>query len=133
MLRVTDLHPAAHTIRLGKRSHPVRIDPAFWAMLEPCLAHRAAWPTANPQVAVTKGTKAGRSLASTDGLSDVLDDCRYPPRTIRKTRLVESNIIDPKLVVAAFGMGRQATLIYLAGHVDPGRETYLEITGGDLE
>ncbi|MEU1710546.1 HAD family hydrolase [Streptomyces sp. NPDC005706] len=132
MLRVTDLHPAAHTIRLGKRPHPIPLDPAFWAMLERCLVHRAAWPTANPRVAVTKGTKAGRSPASTDRLSDVLDDCGYPPRTIRRTRLVESNTMDPELVVAAFGMGRQGTLIYLADHVDPGRETCLEITARGL-
>jgi hypothetical protein len=29
--------------------------------------------------------------------------------------------MDPKLVAAAFGMDPQATLIYLADHVDPGR------------
>ncbi|MGP4087838.1 hypothetical protein [Streptomyces sp. KR55] len=29
--------------------------------------------------------------------------------------------MDPKLVAAAFGMDPQATLIYLANHVDPGR------------
>ncbi|MFD7780005.1 hypothetical protein [Streptomyces sp. NPDC059753] len=29
--------------------------------------------------------------------------------------------MDPKLVAAAFGMDPQATLIYLADHLDPGR------------
>lgn len=41
---------------------------------------------------------------------------------IRSTRLVDLvNTMDPKLVAAAFGMDPQATLIYLADHVDPGR------------
>jgi hypothetical protein len=71
---------------------------------------------------VTKGTKAGRSPASTAYLSHVLDDCGFPPRMIRSTRLVDLvNTMDPKLVAAAFGMDPQATLIYLADHVDPGR------------
>ncbi|MBL1087258.1 hypothetical protein JK359_35730 [Streptomyces actinomycinicus] len=91
-------------------------------MLQRCLAHREAWPTANPHVMVTKGTKAGRSPASTAYLSHALDDCGYPPRTIRCTRLLNLvNTMDPKLVAAAFGMDPQATLIYLADHVDEGR------------
>jgi hypothetical protein len=41
---------------------------------------------------------------------------------IRSTRLVDLvNTLDPKLVAAAFGMDPQATLIYLADHVDQGR------------
>lgn len=86
------------------------------------MAHREAWPTANPHVVVTKGTKAGQSPASTAYLSHVLDDCGYPPRTIRSTRLLDLvNTMDPKLVAAAFGMDPQATLIYLADRVDEGR------------
>ena len=54
---------------------------------------------------VTKGTKAGRSPASTAYLSHVLDDFGYPPRMIRSTRHVDLvNTMDPKLVAAAFGM-----------------------------
>ncbi|MBV9023941.1 MAG: site-specific integrase [Streptomycetaceae bacterium] len=122
LLQVTDVNPAARTVRLGKRPHPVPLDPASWAVLQRCLAHREAWPTANPHVMVTKGTKAGRSPASTAYLSHVLDDCGYPPRMIRSTRLVDLvNTMDPKLVATAFGMDPQATLIYLADHVDAGR------------
>ncbi|MFF7994733.1 hypothetical protein ACFZDG_33795 [Kitasatospora xanthocidica] len=41
---------------------------------------------------------------------------------IRSTRLVDLvNTIDPKLAAAAFGMVPEATLIYLADHIDPGR------------
>lgn len=121
-LKITDIDAAAQTVRLGKRPHPVPLDPASWTVLERCLKHRAEWPTANPHVMVTKGTKAGRSPASTAYLSHVLDDCGYPPRMIRSTRLVDLvNTMDPKLVAAAFGMDPQATLIYLADHIDPGR------------
>ncbi|MFF3503478.1 hypothetical protein [Streptomyces sp. NPDC003247] len=122
MLQVSDVDVQARTVRLGKRPHPVPLDPASWAVLERCLAHREAWRTDNPHVMVTKGTKAGQNPASTAYLSHVLDDCGFPPRMIRSTRLVDLvNTMDPKLVAAAFGMDPQATLIYLADHVDPGR------------
>ncbi|MFE2423420.1 hypothetical protein [Streptomyces hokutonensis] len=75
-----------------------------------------------PHVMVTKGTKAGRSPASTAHLSHVLDDCGFPPRMIRSTRLLDLvNTMDPKLVAAAFGMDPQATLIYLSDRVDETR------------
>lgn len=122
MLKITDIDPLTRSVRLGKRPHPVPLDPASWMVLQRCLAHRAAWPTDNPHVMVTKGTKARRSPASPAYLSHVLDDCRYPPRRIRSTRLVDLvNTMDPKLVAAAFGRDPQATLICLADHVDPGR------------
>ncbi|WBO69502.1 hypothetical protein O1G22_42330 [Streptomyces camelliae] len=121
-LKITDIDAAAQSVRLGKRPHPVPLDPASWTVLERGLNHRAEWPTANPHVMVTKGTKAGQSPASTAYLSHALDDCGYPPRMIRSTRLVDLvNTMDPKLVAAAFGMDPQATLIYLADHIDPGR------------
>ncbi|WP_327321296.1 hypothetical protein OG735_01500 [Streptomyces sp. NBC_01210] len=41
---------------------------------------------------------------------------------IRCTRLLDLvNTMDPKLVAAAFGMDAEATVIYLADHVDKGR------------
>ncbi|MEU6759436.1 integrase [Streptomyces sp. NPDC046685] len=122
MLQIINVDQIAHTVRLGKRPPPVPLDPASWTALQRCLAHRDAWRTDNPHVLVTKGTKAGRSPASTAYLSHVLDDCGFPPRMIRSTRLVDLvNTMDPKLVAAAFGMDPQATLIYLADHVDEGR------------
>ena len=30
----------AQTIRLGKRPHPVPLDPASWQVLQRCLSHR---------------------------------------------------------------------------------------------
>jgi hypothetical protein len=41
---------------------------------------------------------------------------------IRSTRLIDLvNTMDPKLVAPAFGMTPEATMIYLADHVDPTR------------
>lgn len=122
LLRADDIDHRAQALQLGNRPHPVPLDPASWAVLQRCLAHREQQRTANPHVIITKGTKAGRRPASTAYLSHVLDDCGFPPRMIRSTRLVDLiNTMDPKLVAAAFGMDPQATLIYLADHVDPGR------------
>jgi hypothetical protein len=70
---------------------------------------------------VLKGTKAGRSTASTAYVSHVLDPCGVPPRMLRSTRLVDLvNTMDPKLVAAMFGMDPEGVMIYLADRVDPG-------------
>jgi site-specific recombinase XerD len=116
------IDPADQTVRLGRRPHPVPLDPVSWTILQRCLAHRQAQRTDNPHVMVTKGTKAGRSPASTAYVSHVLDACRVPPRMLRSTRLVDLvNTMDPKLVAAAFGMDPEGVMIYLADHIDGGR------------
>lgn len=121
-LQVSDADADARTIRLGKRPHPVPLDPASWQVLRRCLAHRDGRRTANPHVVVTKGTKAGRAAASTAYMSHVLDPCGVPPRMLRCTRLADLvNTMDPKLVAAAFGMHPEGVMIYLADHVDAGR------------
>ncbi|MDX3258491.1 hypothetical protein PV336_04460 [Streptomyces sp. MI02-2A] len=122
MLQASDLDPHARTTRLGDRPHPVALDPASWAVLERCLAHREAQRTENPHVMVTRQTKPGRGPASTAYVSHVLDACGFPPRMIRCTRLLDLvSTMDPKLVAVAFGMDPEGTLIYLADHVDAGR------------
>ncbi|WP_051801790.1 hypothetical protein [Streptomyces sp. NRRL F-525] len=60
---------------------------------------------------VTRQTKSGRGPASTAYVSHVLDACGFPPRMIRCTRLLD-------LVTT---MDPEATMIYLADHVDAGR------------
>lgn len=122
LLRIGDVDRQAQALRMGTRPHPVPLDPASWAVLQRCLAHRDEQRTDNPHVIVTKGTKAGRGPSSTAYLSHVLDGCGFSPRVVRSTRLVDLvNTMDPKLVAAAFGMDPQAPLIYLADHVDAGR------------
>jgi integrase len=122
LLRFGDIDHENRTLRLGARPHPVPLDPASWAILQRCLEYRNNQRTNNPHVIVTKGTKARSACASTAYLTHVLDDCGFPPRTIRSTRLVDLvNTLDPKLVAAAFGMDPQAPLIYLADRIDPDR------------
>ena len=98
------------------------MDPASWAVLRalPGSPRVRCAPT-NPHVIVTKGTKAGRRgpprphTSATSSTTAVTDLGR-----IRSTRLVDLvNTLDPKLVAAAFGMTPEATMIYLADHVDP--------------
>jgi site-specific recombinase XerD len=120
-LQASDIDAGNRAIRLGKRPHPVPLDPASWQVLQRCLAHRDGQRTANPHVIVTKGTKAGRAPASAAYMSHVLDSCGVPPRTLRCTRLAGLvNAIDAKLVAAAFGMNPEGVMIYLADHVDQG-------------
>jgi integrase len=117
-----DADADARTIRLGKRPHPVPLDPASWQVLQRCLAQRGSQHTRNPHVIVTKGTKAGRSPASAAYMSHVLDPCGVPPRMLRCTRLADLvNTMDPKLVAAAFGMNPEGVMIYLADRVDDSR------------
>jgi integrase len=121
-LRLNDIDPASHAARLGKRPHPVPLDPASWTVLQRCLEHRDNLRTSNPHVMVTRGTKAGNAPASTAYASHVLDRCGVPPRMLRCTRLaVLVNALDPKLVAAAFGMNPEGVMIYLADHVDQSR------------
>ena len=98
------------------------LDPASWQALQRCLGHRESQRTANPHVIVTKGTKAGRSPASTAYMTHLLDGRGVPPRALRCTRLADLvNTLDPKLVAAAFGMKPESVMFYLADHVDDGR------------
>ena len=122
LLRCDTIEQRECTIRLAGRPHPVPLDPASWAILTRCLAHRQSQHTRNPHVIVTKVTKTGREPASAAYLTHVLDDCGLAPRTVRSTRLVDLvNTMDPKLVAVAFGIDPEAAMIYLADHVDPTR------------
>ena len=121
-LHVSHIDADDRTVRLGKRPHPVPLDPASWQVLQRCLAHRGGQRTANPHVIVTKGTKAGRSSASTAYMSHVLDPCGIPPRMLRCTRLADLvNTMDPKLVAAAFGMNPEGVMWQSPGSVDTSR------------
>jgi site-specific recombinase XerD len=122
LLRLADIDPAARTIRLGERPHPVPLDPASWTVLQRCLAHRQALCTDNPHVLVTRATKARRTPASVAYLSHLLDPAGVSPRLLRCTRLVDLvNTMDAKLVAAAFGMDPQGVMLYLADHVQESR------------
>lgn len=121
-LTVTDIDHNTRAVRLGRRPAPTLLDPASWDALDKSLAHRARLGTANPHVLVTKQTKSTSHPASAYYLSHILDPAGVRPRLLRCTRLAELvTTMDPKLVSAAFGMRPEGVLIYLTGHVDPGR------------
>jgi hypothetical protein len=39
-LHVSHVNAGDHTVRLGKRPHPMPLDPASWQVLQRCLSHR---------------------------------------------------------------------------------------------
>lgn len=119
---IKDIDQAGHAIRLGRRPHATPLDPATWAAIQGCLAHRDQLGTANPHLLVTRKTKATRAPASEDYPRSLLRAAGVTPRLLRCTRLAElTTSTDPKLVSAAFGIHPQAATHYLADHTDDSR------------
>jgi site-specific recombinase XerD len=121
-LTTGDIDPAARSVRLGRRPHPVPLDPATWAAVERCLTYRRELRTANPHLLVTRKTKATRVPASEDYARNLLRPAGVTPRLLRCTRLASLTVsTDPKLVSAAFGIHSQAATHYLADYVNMAR------------
>ncbi len=118
-LTVNNINNTTRKVRLGRRPHPVPLDPVSFAALERCLAHRAGLGTENPHVIVTRGTRAHRTPASQPYLSHILDPAGVNPSLLRHTRLAAlTHRFDPRLVAAAFGMTPEGALHYLIGAVE---------------
>jgi hypothetical protein len=118
-LTIDGIDTAGRAVRLGRRPHPVLLDPATWAAVERCLAHHQQMRTANPHLLVTRKTKATRVAASEDYSRNLLRAAGVQPRMLRYTRLAELVTgTDPKLVSAAFGIHPLTATHYLAGHID---------------
>jgi hypothetical protein len=121
-LRVDDLDHARHTLRLGRRSVPIPIDPITSTVLGRCLEQRASLDTRNPHLIVTTTTKTRSTPASTAYLCHILDAAHVSPKRLRATRIVDLVIsLDPKIVGEALGMKPEGLVDYLADHVDNGR------------
>lgn len=121
-LLVTDVDLAARAVHVDGRAYPVPLDPATFAAVESCLAHRERLRTRNPHLIVTKVTKPRMTPASSAYLTHVLDPCGQPIKTLRSTRLIDLLIsLDPKVVAVALGMHAAGLLDYLADRVDPDR------------
>ena len=117
-LKVTDIDAPARTIRLGRRPHPVPLDPASWHALQRCLEHREQLTTRNPHVIVTTHTKTRRTAASDQYLVRILDPAGIGTRTLRATRIIDLVAsLDPKLVCEALGMNPAGILPYAADQV----------------
>jgi site-specific recombinase XerD len=122
LLTVGAIDASARAVQLGSRPGPTPLDPATWAAVQRCLAHRAGLRTANPHLLVTKQTKSTQAPASEYYLGHILDAADVRPRVLRSTRLLDlATRNDPKLIAAAFGMQPEGVMIYLADHVDDGR------------
>lgn len=121
-LRVDDIDQHRHTLRLGRRRHPVPLDPVSTSALGRCLAQRDTLGTLNPHVIVTTTTKTRATPASIAYLAHVLDSAGVPPKTLRSTRLVDLVIcLDPKVVAEALGMNASGLVNYLSDDVDTAR------------
>jgi site-specific recombinase XerD len=122
LLTIGGIDTSARAVQLGSRPGPTPLDPATWAAVQRCLAHRAGLRTANPHLLVTKQTKSTRAAASEYYLGHILDAAGVRPRVLRSTRLLDlATRNDPKLIAAAFGMQPEGVMIYLADHVDDDR------------
>jgi hypothetical protein len=122
MLTIDDVDHVRRTVQLGRRPIGTALDPATWAALHRCLAHRDQLGTSNPHVIVTKVTKTASTPASTAYLGHVLDPAGVVPKRLRSTRLLDlAANLDPKLVAAAFGLTAETVLPYLVDRVDPTR------------
>src|SRR5262249_19067478 len=117
-LTTTDIDAAARTIRLGRRPHPVPLDPASWDALQRCLDHRERLGTRNPHVIVTSHTRTRRTPASDQYLVRVLDPAGIGTRDLRATRIVDLIAsLDPRLVCEALRLDPARVLPYAADHV----------------
>jgi len=117
-LKVSDVDSKRRTVTLGRRRHPVPLDPATWAAMERCIDHREELGTHNPHLIVTHITRARSTPASDQYLWRVLAPAGITSRPLRATRLVGLIAsLDPKVVAEAVGMAPAGILPYAADQV----------------
>jgi site-specific recombinase XerD len=91
-------------VSLGRRPHPVPLDPLTIDALTACLTARAAIGTANPHAIVTRGTRLHAGPASAYFMNHVLDAAGTKPALLRQTRVADlAHRTDPRLVATALG------------------------------
>lgn len=117
-IKVSDVDAKRRTVSLGRRRHPVPLDPATWAAMERCLDHREELGSHNPHLIVTHITRARQTPASDQYLWKVLAPAGITSRPLRATRLVGLIAsLDPKVVAEAVGMAPAGILPYAADQV----------------
>jgi site-specific recombinase XerD len=126
-LRATDIDLAHATIRLGRRPHPVPLDPATAAALHRCLVHHDRHHRGgNPHLLVNQKSKTTAEPVSPSYLKRLLAPAGVTPTLLRVTRLAHLvTNLDPVIVAEAFGVRRGTVLHYLTGTIDPARLTNL--------
>lgn len=121
-LSVDDVDERRRTIRLGRRPHPVPLDPVTADVLHRALLHRGALGTKNPHVIVTNVTKTRNTPASEAYLAHVLDAAAVVPKVLRQTRIIALvTTLDPKVAAEALGMNADGLVSYIADDVDLSR------------
>lgn len=126
-----DIDAPGHAIHLGRRPHPLALDPDSWDALERAVAHHEQLRTLNQHLLVTRRSACQSNPAPGLFVSNVLLPAGVTMRELRSTRL--SRLVssyDPMLVAASFGVTRKAATYYLGDGVDQER---LESTREILE
>lgn len=117
-LHITNVDLDAGTITLGRRPHPVPVDPLTAAALRAVLTARGTAWTNNPHVLITKDSRAHQNPCSTYFMTHILDGASVRPALLRQTRLADlTHQLDPRLVAAAFGMTEGGALHYITDAV----------------
>jgi hypothetical protein len=117
-LTVTAIDHGPRTLALAGRPFPTPADPATWAAVQACLAHRDQLATLNPHVIVTGATRTGDIPADGSYLTGRLAPAGTTPSACRQTRIAQLvNDLDPKLTATALGMRDSGLVRYLADNV----------------
>lgn len=123
-MTIQDIDPRARTVVLPGRPFPTPLDPATWAALQACMAHRGRQRTLNPHVLVTNGTRTRETPADSSYLTRRLAAANTTPSLCRQTRLSQLvTDLDPKLVASALAMNDGGLVRYFADNVDQDRLT----------
>jgi hypothetical protein len=121
-LTIADVDHPHQALALAGRPFPIPADPATWAALHACLAHRDQFATLNPHVIVTRATRTGDAAADGSYLTRRLAPAGTTPAICRQTRIAQLvNDLDPKLTAAALGMHDTGLVRYLGDNVDRDR------------
>ena len=126
-LLAADIDLTRATIRLGRRPHPIPLDPATAAALRRCLDHHDRHHHGgNPHLLVSQKSKTVAAPVSVSYLQRLLAPAGVSPALLRVTRLAHLvTTLDPVIVAAAFGVNRGTVLHYLTDITDPSRLTNL--------
>jgi len=118
-LSVDDINVGAGLIRLGRRAHPVPVDPITAGALIDCLAARSGVVTTNRHLIITKLTRSHDGPCSQYVMSRLLDEAGVKPSRLRYTRLADlAHRLDPHLTAIALGMTDEGALHYVNDTVD---------------
>lgn len=125
-LTIDDIDQPRRTVRLGRRPHPLLLDPYTWAALDRCLTRRAELRTLNSHLLVTRTSATGSAPASPAHLVRVLSPGGASLRRLRSTRLCRMvGEHDPLTVAIAFGLTPKATLYYRGDTIDQEHAAHL--------